>query len=84
MEPSIWEDLTTYFRYVKSTKPGVGGWNESGDPSTFHADGYIQSKSDYVPLEGISSNLLFGVRRRDVQRSSSTIHRHGTPKSFPR
>ena len=66
-----WEDLTTYFRYVKSTKPGVGGWNASGDPSTFHADGYIQSKSDYVPLEGISSNLLFGVRRSNLKKMYS-------------
>ncbi|MBQ2314507.1 MAG: ABC transporter substrate-binding protein [Treponema sp.] len=63
-----WEDLTTYFRYIKTSKPDVAGWNANGELSSFHADGYIESKSDYVPLEGITTLLLFGVRRSNLKK----------------
>ena len=69
-----WEDLTKYLRYVKTNKPGVIGWNASGELSTYHGDGYIASKSDYVPLEGIDSYLMFGVRRSNLNKIYSPFY----------
>lgn len=63
-----WEDLTTYFTYVKNNKPGVIPWDSSGQGSTYHAEGYIQSKSDFVVLDGINNYQMFGVRRSNLNK----------------
>ena len=63
-----WEDLTSYFEYVAKNKPGIIPWNSDGGLDTYHPEGYIQSKSDYVPLEGISTNLYFGVHRNNLAK----------------
>ncbi len=63
-----WEDLTAYLEYVKANKPNVIPWDSDGAASTFHADGYIQSKSDFVALDGIVNTFLFGVRRSNLNK----------------
>jgi ABC-type glycerol-3-phosphate transport system substrate-binding protein len=62
-----WETLTEYLRWVKGHKPGVIPWDSNGAQSTYHADGYIQSKTDYVALEGIDSFFMYGVSRHDLK-----------------
>ncbi len=62
-----WEDLTEYLRWVKANKPGVIPWDSNGAWSTYHAEGYIQSKTDYVALEGIDSFFMYGVSRHDLK-----------------
>lgn len=61
-----WEDLTKYFESVKASRPSVIPWDSDGAASTYHAEGYIESKTDYIPLDGISTLLMFGVRRSDL------------------
>lgn len=62
-----WEDLTKYLEYVRKAKENVIPWDSDAAASTFHADGYIMSKSDFVVLEGINTLGLFGVRRGDLK-----------------
>ncbi len=63
-----WEELTSYLEYVAKSKPGIIPWNSDGGLDTYHPEGYIESKSDYVPLEGISTNLYFGVHRNNLSK----------------
>ena len=69
-----WEDLTKYLSYVKANKPGVIPWNSDGGASTYHADGYIMSKSDFVCLDGIASTGLYGVRRSNLNKIYSPFY----------
>ncbi len=63
-----WEDLTKYFEYVRKSKPDVIPWDSDAASSTYHGEGYISSKSNYIPLDGISSYLMFGVRRSNLKK----------------
>jgi putative aldouronate transport system substrate-binding protein len=69
-----WEDLTKYFSYVRSAKPGVIPWDSNAAENSYHGDGYIQSKSDYVPLDGISTLNMFGVRRGNLKKLYSPFY----------
>ena len=49
-------DLTTYFKYIKDNKAGVIPWDVSGKTSTGGAlEGYIQSNSNYRSLVGCNA-----------------------------
>lgn len=63
-----WEDLTKYFEWVRKSKPNVTPWDSDGASSTYHGEGYIESKSDYIPLDGITSFHMFGVRRSNLKK----------------
>lgn len=69
-----WEDLTKYFSYVKGAKKNVIPWDSDGAVSTYHGEGYIQSKSDYVALDGINSYNMFGVRRGNLKKLYSPFY----------
>ena len=62
-----WEDLTKYLTYVKKTK-NVIPWDSNGAASTFHPEGYIQSKSDFIIADGITSTNMFGARKSNLKK----------------
>lgn len=61
-----WEDLTTYFRYVKETYPDITPWDSDGTQYAQMAGGWIASHSDYVPIDGINSAAMWGGTRGDL------------------
>ena len=68
-----WEDMTKYLSFVKDSKK-VMPWNSNGASSTFHAEGYIQSKSDYIIVDGITSTSMFGVRKGNMKKFYSPFY----------
>lgn len=68
-----WEDLTKYLKYVKDNK-NVIPWDSSCSSSTFHADGYIQSKSDYVIIDGVTSTNMIGSHKNDLTKVYSPFY----------
>ncbi|MBO7421669.1 MAG: ABC transporter substrate-binding protein [Spirochaetaceae bacterium] len=62
-----WEDLSKYLAYVKKTK-NITPWDSNGAASTFHPEGYIQSKSDYIIADGITSTNMFGTRKSNMKK----------------
>lgn len=61
-----WEDLTTYFKYVKETYPDIIPWDSDGTQYAQMAGGWIASHSDYVPIDGINSAAMWGGTRNDL------------------
>lgn len=61
-----WEDLTTYFKYVKETYPDITPWDSDGTQYGQMAGGWITSHSDYVPIDGISANAMWGGTKDDL------------------
>lgn len=61
-----WEDMTTYFRYVKETYPDITPWDSDGTQYATMAGGWIASHSDYVPIDGINSAAMWGGTRGDL------------------
>lgn len=61
-----WEDLTKYLDYAKNVKK-VMPWASNGSASTYHPEGYIRSKSDFVIADGITATNMFGVRKSNLR-----------------
>ncbi|MCR5761837.1 MAG: ABC transporter substrate-binding protein [Treponema sp.] len=68
-----WEDMTKYLSFVKKEK-GIIPWDSNGASSTFHPEGYIQSKSDFVIVDGITSTNMFGVTRGNLRKFYSPLY----------
>lgn len=61
-----WEDMTTYFRYVKETYPDVIPWDSDGTQYATMAGGWISSHSNYVSIDGINSGAMWGGTKDDL------------------
>ncbi len=61
-----WEDLTTYFKYVKEAYPDVIPWDSDGTQYATMAGGWITSHSDYVSIDGINSGAMWGGTKDDL------------------
>ena len=61
-----WGDLTTYFKYVKETYPDITPWDSDGTQYGQMAGGWITSHSDYVSIDGISANAMWGGTKDDL------------------
>lgn len=61
-----WEDMTTYFKYVKEAYPDIIPWDSDGTQYTQTANGWITSHSDFVMIDGICSGGLWGGTRDDL------------------
>ena len=61
-----WEALTTYFKYVKETYPDIIPWDSDGTQYGQMAGGWITSHSDYVSIDGISANAMWGGTKDDL------------------
>lgn len=68
-----WEDMTKYLSYVKKNKKIIP-WDSNGSSSTFHPEGYIQSKSDFVVADGITSTNIIGSRRSNLRKLYSPVY----------
>ncbi|MCR5716105.1 MAG: ABC transporter substrate-binding protein [Lachnospiraceae bacterium] len=61
-----WEDLTTYFKYVKEAYPDVIPWDSDGTQYGQMVGGWITSHSDYVSIDGINSGAMWGGSKDDL------------------
>lgn len=61
-----WEDMTTYFRYVKETYPDIIPWDSDGTQQGQLAGGWIQSHSNYVSIDGINAGAMWGGTKDDL------------------
>lgn len=61
-----WEDMTTYFRYVKEAYPDIIPWDSDGTQYSQMANGWIYSHSDFVSIDGICSGSLWGGTKDDL------------------
>lgn len=67
------EDLTQYFEYVISAHPDVIPWDASGTEYTT-ATGYLQSKSYFIPISGLSTYSIWGSYKNDIKTISCPIY----------
>ncbi len=67
------EDLTTYFEYVIDNYPEVIPWDASGTEYTT-ATGYLQSKSYFIPISGLSTYSLWGSYKKDINTISCPMY----------
>lgn len=59
-----WEDMTTYFRWVKENKPDIKvPWDSDGTQYATMVGGWIISHSDYVGIDGINAGGMWGAKR---------------------
>lgn len=61
-----WEDLTTYFKYVKEAYPDVIPWDSDGTQYAQMANGWITSHSNFVAIDGVCSGALWGGTKDDL------------------
>lgn len=61
-----WEDMTTYFKYVKETYPDIIPWDSDGTQHTQLAGGWVGSHSNFVVVDGIASSGLWGGTKDDL------------------
>ena len=68
-----WEDMTKYLTYVKNVKK-LMPWDSDGSSSSFHPEGYIQSKSDYIIADGVTSTSMFGAHKSNLKKIYSPFY----------
>lgn len=61
-----WEDMTTYFEWVKANKTDIIPWDSDGSEYSQMANGWIASHSNFVPVDGICSGALWGGTKDDL------------------
>lgn len=61
-----WEDMTTYWKYVKEAYPDIIPWDSNGDSYVQMSGGWISSHSDYVSIDGINAGAMWGGSRDDL------------------
>ncbi len=61
-----WEDMTTYFEYIRKTYPDMIPWDSDGSQYYENANGWIASHSKFVPIEGVCTGALWGGTRDDL------------------
>ncbi len=61
-----WEDMTTYFHYIREAYPDIIPWDSDGTQYGQMSGGWISSHSDYVSIDGINSGAMWGGKRSDL------------------
>lgn len=61
-----WEDMTTYFKYVKEAYPDIIPWDSDGTQQSQLAGGWIASHSNYVAIDGINAAAMWGGTKDDL------------------
>lgn len=61
-----WEDMTTYFKYIKENKTDMIPWDSDGTHYAQMASGWVASHSKYVPIDGLSTGGLWGGTQDDL------------------
>lgn len=63
-----WEDLGTYFAYVKGSKADVIPWDANASGQAFGnqlSGGYFQSKTSSIFIDGLDVPIFFGASKED-------------------
>lgn len=63
---SSWADMTTYWKHVKETYPDIIPWDSDGTHNVQMASGWIQSHTDFVAIDGLSTGGLWGGTRDNL------------------
>ncbi len=74
-----WEDLGTYFQYIKDTYPDVIPWDADGSGSSYSDQllgGWAASKDGTITIEGFSAPLFMGTSKEDPY-TLSTFYTEG-------
>ena len=61
-----WEDMTTYFKWVKENKPDITPWDSDGTQYATMVGGWIASHSNYIAIDGINSGAMWGGTKDDL------------------
>lgn len=61
-----WEDMTTYFKWVKENKPDITPWDSDGSQYATLVGGWIASHSNYVAIDGINAGAMWGGTKDDL------------------
>lgn len=61
-----WDDMTTFFKYVKENKKDVLPWDSDGSHNLQMASGWMASHTDFVPIDGIAAGGLYGGSKDDL------------------
>ena len=62
-----WEDMTTYFKWVKENKKDLKApWDSDGTQYATMAGGWISSHSNYVSIDGLNSGAMWGGTKDDL------------------
>ena len=61
-----WEDMTTYFHYVREAYPDIIPWDSDATQYAQMSGGWISSHSDYVSIDGINAGAMWGGKRSDL------------------
>lgn len=61
-----WEDLTTYWKYVKDTYTDIIPWDSDGTHFFQMASGWVASHTDFVPIDGLCTGALWGGTKDDL------------------
>ncbi len=61
-----WEDMTTYFKYVKEAYPDIIPWDSDGTQYATMVGGWISSHSNYVSIDGLNSGAMWGGTKDDL------------------
>lgn len=61
-----WEDMTTYFKWVRENQPDITAWDSDGTHYAQMVSGWMASHSTYVPIDGINSGALWGGTKEDL------------------
>lgn len=69
-----WEDMGTYFKYIKATYPDVVPWDSNGTHAVQIASGWVSSHSEYVPIDGLSTGALWGGTKGDLYTVTSPFY----------
>ncbi len=60
-----WEDMTTYFKWVKENKTDITPWDSDGTQYATMVGGWISSHSNYIAIDGINSGAMWGGTKDD-------------------
>ncbi|MCR5342048.1 MAG: ABC transporter substrate-binding protein [Butyrivibrio sp.] len=61
-----WDDMTTYFEYVRGNHPELScPWDANSTMYINMAEGWITSHSEFVPIDSLGNEKLWGGTRED-------------------
>ena len=64
-----WTDMTKYFEYTTSKASDLGlsvSWDSNGTNNVQMASGWVQSHTNFVPIDGICTAALWGGTKDDL------------------
>ena len=79
-----WEDMTTYFKSVKANHPDMIPWDSDGTQTIEMPVGWMVSRTDFVPAEGILAGRIIGGSKDDLYKLWSPFYEGDELAEFAR